>query len=158
MLPPGEWDPSIRIEPPTSLPNQVILMTMLIVMMATYIYEKKKTKRMLRRSFVKPFSSPNEGTSRVVSVGQISNSAPGRAEQCLCLIPRRSWIITKITLTKIKNHFRRNKKSSTLQEKWFGTGRCIIAQSFSFFYFGNQIYLVDNPIGRGPLINQLTVI
>ena len=23
VLPPGEWDPSIRIEPPTSLPSQV---------------------------------------------------------------------------------------------------------------------------------------
>ena len=25
VLPPGEWDPSIRIEPPTSLPSQVFL-------------------------------------------------------------------------------------------------------------------------------------
>ena len=25
VLPPGEWDPSIRIEPPTSLPSQVLL-------------------------------------------------------------------------------------------------------------------------------------
>ena len=26
VLPPGEWDPSIRIEPPTSLPSQVCLL------------------------------------------------------------------------------------------------------------------------------------
>ena len=30
VLPPGEWDPSIRIEPPKSVPSQVRIYTMLL--------------------------------------------------------------------------------------------------------------------------------
>jgi hypothetical protein len=42
VLPPGEWDPSIRIEPPAAVPSQVcILYSMVIIMHIRYLNIKK---------------------------------------------------------------------------------------------------------------------
>jgi hypothetical protein len=35
VLPPGEWDPSIRIEPPAAVPSQVLILYSTVVTMHT---------------------------------------------------------------------------------------------------------------------------
>jgi sodium bicarbonate transporter 10 len=35
VLPPGEWDPTIRIEPPAAVPSQVLILYSMVITMHT---------------------------------------------------------------------------------------------------------------------------
>jgi sodium bicarbonate transporter 10 len=43
VLPPGEWDPSIRIEPPAAVPSQVLIIYSTVVTMRTMFLNIKET-------------------------------------------------------------------------------------------------------------------